>query len=326
MPRLAPNQLLLFIASISVAVLLTPASSAPAQQKPAPPSPRSQTQLEDRVNQLETELRTAQQQAEKAAMEKDYILRTQNHYETYYKEVFSTQTHILWTIGLTATLLSITLTAVFFVAARFGFNIFDRRIEMALKEASAQLRTEFTVMLGKQTQAQREANNEQLKALEDGLTKRITDLEDGLSKRITQQEQDLKARSDFQFKFAQALTLASDKRHADATNLYRSALKIYKRGRDRQLIPKGLGVIATRNLFRQFRKGDAANSVENAKEELAKALYNDLEDELALAAVRLTWLTPLLEERTDAPIAEEPKTEKEKSVEPPFTVTPNDDE
>src|SRR5713226_7453391 len=98
MPRVAPSQVRRFIASIPVIVLLTPLSPALAQQKPAPPPPHSQTQLEDRVKELETRLNAAEQKAVSAAMEKDYILRTQNHYESYYKEVFSTQTHILWTI------------------------------------------------------------------------------------------------------------------------------------------------------------------------------------------------------------------------------------
>ena len=129
MLRALPSQVLHFIASIAVIVLLAAHPPAAAQQKPAPPSPNSQAQLEARVKDLEIRLNAAEQKAASAAMEKEYILRTQNHYEAYYKEVFSTQTYILWTIGITATLLSITLTAVFFIAGRFGFNIFDRKID-----------------------------------------------------------------------------------------------------------------------------------------------------------------------------------------------------
>jgi hypothetical protein len=224
-------------------------------------------------------------------MEKDYITRTQKQYETYYQSAFNTQVWVLSILGLT-------LSTLFFLAGKFGFDIFNRRIDTALEATSAQL-----------------------KALEEDLTKRITDLEDGLAKRITQQEQDLKTQSKFQFFFAQALTLGSHKRRDDAKTLYRAALKIYGSGKARQLIPKKSGVLAARNLFRQFQKKDDASSVENAKKELALDLYNDLEDELALAAVELDWLGPLLKERKSAPsatVAAEVKT-----AEPaPFEPTP----
>src|SRR6266478_1311978 len=109
MPTTLPTQLLRLIASVAVIVLLAAHLAAATPQKPAAAPPNSQAQLEARVKDLETRLAAAEQKADKAAMEKDYSLRTRNHYEAYYKEVFSTQTHILWTIGITATLLSITL-------------------------------------------------------------------------------------------------------------------------------------------------------------------------------------------------------------------------
>jgi hypothetical protein len=80
MSRVAPSQVRRFIASIPVIVLLTLVFPALAQQKPAPPSPRPQTQLEDRVKELETRLNAAEQKAASAAMEKDYITRVQKQY------------------------------------------------------------------------------------------------------------------------------------------------------------------------------------------------------------------------------------------------------
>jgi hypothetical protein len=298
MPRTLPTQALHFIASIAVIVLL----AAAAPQKPAAPLPSSQAQLEARVKELETRLAAAEQKADKATMEKDYILRTQNHYEAYYKEVFSTQTHILWTIGVTVTLIALTFSVVFFVAGRFGFNIFDRKIDSALKDATTQLRTEFAERLANETSALQEAHAAELKTLGADLTERIN-----------QQIQDLKTLSTFQHNFAQALTLAADKRHADARIMYRAAVKAYKFGKPRQVITKRAGVAATRNLFLQFANEDEANSVQNAKKELAGEFYNDLEDELALAAVRLDWLLPLVAERKQTkrpPIAKEAKTEE----------------
>ena len=60
------------------------------------------------------------------------------------------------------------------------------------------------------------------------------------------------------------------------------------------------GTVAVHNIFNQFPYEDEANFVENAKEELADEFYNDLEAELALAAVQLDWLAPLVKERKAA--------------------------
>ena len=178
------------------------------------------------------------------------------------------------------------ITIVLGLSARFGFGIFDRAVQQALSDASAKLRTEFTQMLGKETQAIREANPAQLKTLEDGLTERISD-----------QEEDLKTRSDHQFQFAQGVASAAAKEYHDARQAFRLALKRYRSGKPKQLIPKEGGVIAVRNVFVSLRNEDEANHMENAKNELADELYNNLEDELALAAPNLLWLGPLLKER-----------------------------
>jgi hypothetical protein len=278
MPRALPSQVFRFIASISVIVLLTPLSPALPQQKPAPPSPHSQTQ-EDRVKELETRLNAAEQKAASAAMEKDYIIRIQRQYETYYEKAFNTQVTIV-------SVLALFITIVLAVAARFGFQTFDRRIDTALRETSAQLRTEFNQQLRAELEILRQQNSAQLKALEDGLTKRITE-----------QQQDLKTQSRYQFDFAQGLAAGADDRFADARAAFRRAVNQYKSGKARQLIPIRAAATALRNIFVQFPKEDEANSAENAKKELADEFYNDLGDELALAAASLTWLQPLLKER-----------------------------
>jgi hypothetical protein len=41
--------------------------------------------------------------------------------------------------------------------------------------------------------------------------------------------------------------------------------------------------------------------VQKAREEFADPLYNELEEELALAALQSTWLTPLIKERNPVP-------------------------
>ena len=264
-----PSQVGRFIASIPVIALLTPLSLA--QQKPAAPSPHSQAQLEDRVKELETHLTAAEQKAASAAMEKDYITRVQKQYESYYEKAFNSQ---MWTLGI----MGIILTAVFGLTTKFSMNIFDSRTKSALDAALAQMEKK----LGEQ-------NSAQLKALEDGLTKRITE-----------QEKDLKARSDFQFRFVQGMTAGADERYYDARFQFRLALGIYKSSKPRELIEKKAGVSSAGNIFVAFKKENEASALENAKKELADELYNDLEEELALAAVYVNWLTPLLQERKAA--------------------------
>lgn len=141
------------------------------------------------MKELEKRLDATDQKAASAAMEKDYITRVQKEYEAYYEKAYNTQVWILSILGLI-------LTTLFFLAGRIGFSVFDRRIDSALREASAQLRTEFTQLLEKETKALRESNAAQIKELDSTLAARIGDL-----------EKDLKARSTFQFRFAQALTV-----------------------------------------------------------------------------------------------------------------------
>jgi hypothetical protein len=283
MPRLLPSQLFRFIVTIPVILLLIPLSQALAQQKSILPPPNSQAQLEEHVKELEKRLNEAEQKAASAAMEKDYITRIQKQYETYYEKAFNTQVAILSVIALF-------ITIIFGLVAKFGFGIFDRTIQLNLTEASTKLRTEFAERLAKETNELREANLAELKALEDGL-----------SKRLTEQEKDLKTRSDYQFHFVRGLAGAVYKSYADAREVFRAALAIYKSTKPKQLIEKSYGVTCARNIFITIQREDEANFVEKAKKELADELYNDLEDELALVAVDITWLAPLLAERKPAP-------------------------
>jgi len=300
MLRILPALILRFVASIFAIAILTAHPTVAAQQKPAAPLNSQGLLVEDRVKQLESRLNEAEQKAAGAAMEKDYITRIQKQYETYYEKVLSTQ---MWTLGL----MGLILTAVFGLAAKFSLDIFDSRTKSALDAALAQVEKKFGEQMQKELESLRQQNAAQLTALEDAFTKRIA-----------QQEEDLKARSTFQFRFAQALTVASDQRYADARTLNRGALRIYKSGKARQLIPKRSGALAARNLFRQFKKEDAVKFMEKAERELADELYNDLEDELARAAVKLEWLAPLLAERKRAPSLADAAAE--------LPAVPNDDE
>jgi predicted negative regulator of RcsB-dependent stress response len=272
MPRTLPGQVLRFIATVAVSVLLGAHSPAAAPQKPAPPPPTAQAQLEARVKDLETRLVAAEQKAASAAMEKDYITRVQAQYERYYEKAFNTQVTILSVIALF-------ITIIFGIAARFGFTIFDRSIQHALSDASSQLRTEFAQMLAKETQALREANAAQVERLQENLL----------------------ARAEFTFQFSQGMSQSAGKDFDEAIKHYLNALQVYTERNLQQTMGKEPGAKSIANIFANLKAKDPANFEVNARKELAANRYKNLPDELAFAAVDMPELGPLLREGKLAP-------------------------
>jgi hypothetical protein len=283
MPRTLPSQVLRLIASTAVIVLLTAHPAAAAPQKPAPPPPTSQAQLKARVEDLETRLNEAEKKAALAAIEKDYITRIQTEYEDYYEKAFKAQ-------ETTLTIIGIILTAMFICAGVFSFKVFDSRIESSLGAALAQVEKKFSEQMQKELAGLQQQNSAQLNALADGLTKRIDE-----------QEQDLKTRSDFQFQCAQGLATGMGNRYAQARNSFRTALGIYKSSKPRGLIEQNFGAITVQNILMAFHQEDKANFEQHAKKELAKPLYDDLREELALLALDAPELAQLLNARMQAP-------------------------
>jgi hypothetical protein len=248
------------------------ATSPTAAQKPAPPQPTEQQKLKDRVDTLESQLKEAQGKADRAAMEKDYIERIQKEVNAYYEKAFNTQLATITIIALIVGLIG-----------KFGV---DHIVQSKLTEASTTLREGFRKELADELQTLKGSNAAQLKQLEDELVNRIALL-----------EKDTYIRSDFQFQFNQALASDADERYGDARHSYRRALSVYKSGQARDLFKKTAAKQTLANLFYSFEEEDNVNYVANAKEELARDVYNGLEDELARTALQLTWLAPLVRDR-----------------------------
>jgi hypothetical protein len=227
-------------------------------------------------------LTEAEQKATSAAMEKDYIIRVQKQYETYYEKAFSAQ---IWTL----TIMGLILTALFVVAGVFSYKTFDRQIDLALRETSAQLRTEFAERLANETNALQEAHASELKVLEDAL-----------KGRIAQQEQDLKLRSNYQFQFAQGIGFLMSKDWTNAIKHFRLALGAFKEGKPRGIFGKQTGNRPAANIFFAIRARDKGKFEDAAKRELELDLYKDLEDELNFAAIEVAELAPLLLERNSS--------------------------
>jgi hypothetical protein len=255
----------------------TTATADTAQQKPAPPSPQSQAQLEERVKELEKRLDAAQQKAESAAMEKDYIARIQKQYEAYYEKAFNAQ---VWTL----TILGLILTALFIFAGVFSFNIFDRRIDMALREKSAELRAEFAERLANETNALQEAHASELKTLEQGF-----------KGRIEKEVSSLEVRSGYAFEYSQGLSFGVAGEHVRARRHFRWAVETY--AKSRESFPPTQSLPALVDLFRAIQFSNPQNFADEARKELADDLYNGLANELNAAATELDWLAPLLNER-----------------------------
>ena len=267
-----------------LAVLLALASPAAVRCEQAQKA--SHVTQEDRVKKLEERADAAEKAASSAAMEKDYITRTQKQYESYYQKVLNTQ---MWTMAI----MGLVLTGVFFLVARFSLKLIDEQTKTATAGATVQMRNEYARALAKDVQKLWDSNAADSKKLKETLTGEFVEL-----------QQNLKDQSEFQMQFVQALGEGLEERHGDSLLTFRNALRIYKSGKSRNLIEARLGATTTRSIFELLRKQHGESYLDKAREELADSLYNGLEEELALAALQSPWLTPLINERT--PVVPEP--------------------
>jgi hypothetical protein len=258
------------------------------------PQKSSHPAQEDRIKKLEERADAAERAAAAAAMEKDYITRTQKLYESYYQKTLSTQ---WWTLGI----LSLLLTALFGFVARFSLNMFEQRTKLATADATAQLRNEYSRILAKEVQKLWDSNAADTRKLKETLTAQTAEL-----------ERNLKDRSDFLIQFVQGLAGVAEERHDHSMVTFRQALAGYQSSKPRNLIETKVGATIVRYIFESLRKKHGENYAEKAREELTDPLYNGLEEELALAALQSPWLTQLINERNPAspePPAPEPALE-----------------
>jgi hypothetical protein len=270
------------------------ALASPAALRSEQPQKASHVTQEDRVKKLEERADAAEKVAISAAMEQDYITRTQKQYESYYQKVLNTQ---MWTMAI----MGLILTGVFVLVARFSLKLIDEQTKTATAGATVQMRNEYARALAKDVQKLWDSNAADVKKLKEMQTAQFAEL-----------QQDLKDRSDFQMQFVQALSEDLGQRQGDSLPTFRNALRTYKSGKSRNLIEAKLGATTARSIFESLRSQHGENYLDKAREELADSLYNGLEEELALAALQSSWLTPLINERTPAvpePPAPEPAVE-----------------
>jgi hypothetical protein len=258
---------------VAAVALLSPAVRPEQSQK------SSHNTQEDRVKKLEERADLAEKAANDAALEKDYIARTQKLYESYYQRTFSIQ---LWTLGIVGLLL----VALFGLVAKFSLDLFEQRTKLAMADATAQMRNEHSRMLAKEVQKLWDSNAGDNKKLKEALTGQIALL-----------EQNLKDMADFQMQFVQGLAGAAEENQDESVASFRQALAAYKLSKPRHLMEARVGVATARHIFDSLRKKHGEGFEEKIREELADALYDGLQEELAVAALQRPWLTPFINER-----------------------------
>lgn len=275
---------------------------SPAALRSQQPQKPSRGTAEDRLKRLEERADAAEKAASSAEMEKDYILRTQKQYESYYQKAFNTE---MWTLGL----MGLLLTGVYVLVARFSLKMIEEQTKTATAGATVQMRNEYARALAKEVQKLWESNAADVKKLKETQTAQFAEL-----------GQNLKDRSDFQMQLVQALAASLDEHQGDSVVSFRNALRTYKSGKQRKLIEAKVGAINARSLFESLRRKHGENYLERTREELADPLYNGLEEELALAALESPWLSPLINERRPTLPAEPPAPEPAAVARPVATI------
>jgi hypothetical protein len=263
---------------LALAAITSAATAKPQQQKPAAAQP-TQAQLQQQIDELKQRLADGELKAKSADLDKDYITRIQKQYETYYEKAFNTQVAII-------SIITLLITIVLWAATRFGLNIFERLNKSAIGETSAQLRADYTKALADEVQKLKDLNDTNIKELEQTLTSKISQLGN-----------DILDRTQFQFQFTQALAFSADKKPEQAIRHYRSAIKIYKEPGTREIITKETAAIVIGNILGRVGHMHPENSETKIKEELAKPLYDDLEDELAHTAMIRPKFAALISQR-----------------------------
>ncbi len=260
-----------------------------ASQEGGPSPTRDETaQLAERVKVLESELKALTDKYEQSVgfSDTEYVLRIQRHYEEYYEKVLSTQTNMMWAVGiLVAVLLG--------VAGVFSVRQFDRQIDFTTQRVAAEQRVEFERRL--------EAD---LKELEKRNNRQVSKVIEEITKRIDQELKKLELSGMFYREHDRGLAFAALGQHKESVAGMRRAVELYVMNKERGIVGKEVVGPVIANLFRAIYRMDNEKFKDNAKEELEHDLYKDLSEELALAASSYGSIASLLdgsESSADAP-------------------------
>ena len=261
--------------AVAFAIATLGLNSAP-QPKSTAPTP---AQLQAQIDALRTRLEAAEKAGANAAMEKDYLERIQKECESYYEKAFTTQVSIVSIISLFITLL-------LWIAARFSFRVFDDRTNRALKDATTELRREYASALAAEVRNLKDTNAADIERLRTALTDRNKET-----------EMDLTTRSSFAFAVNQGQAAMAAHDFDEALDQFRFALQIYKDAKPRHLFRPEVGATTLVNILSALHDANPLTHEDAIKKHLANPLYDGLKQELALAAAERPQYCQAISER-----------------------------
>jgi BMFP domain-containing protein YqiC len=254
-------------------------TSAHQEQNPSPVS-GTQKEQQDRLAQLESRVKALEDREQQAVgfHDTDYVLKLEKLYESYYERAFQAQKDTVWAVGLI-------FTFILAVAGFFSFTVFERKVEFAVADAARQLRAEFDSRM-----------RQELLDLDRAIQDKLGQALQGQKESVDALIREVKQRISYDLQFSQGLTFGMAKKHEAGRRHYSLAIDRYLENKA-GMVPKDYCATALANLFREiYFMHEDAGFVKAAKEELTKERYKGLGEELALAAVKLTRLGPILRE------------------------------
>jgi hypothetical protein len=244
----------------------------PGVQPPPQPAPAVTTaDLAEQVRSL---------QSQEKILEEKYAQATalQAEYKAFYERAFSTETNMVWAIG-------ILITVMLAVAGRLGFGAFEKHTEAVIKIADTEFRRFVEERLRAETQTLAEKNQKQ-----------VSDAIDRLAKEFQTTVAELKLSNDATHLFESASIYVALGQQGDAVNSFRRYLHLYAEQPNDKVFSKNACATAITDLFIALDRQDPNNFREAAKKELSLKLYSQLREEVILAAHEKKNLSEVLSE------------------------------
>jgi len=263
-----------------LAVITTATPAKPPQQKPA--AQPTQAQLQQQIDDLKKKLEETWQTANTAKLGNDFAKQAQAEAKDYYDKVLATETRSLWIMG-------IFITVLLALAARIGFNTFERLTQSAIREATIQLRTEYNQTLANEVQKLKVSNEKEMNSLSDDLQAKIAE-ESNVLRRV----------SEWNLQVSQAFAFGVQMRYSLATNCFREATRIYKQVKEAETMTLNSAATTIANTLESAALESPAQRTDKIQEELSNPIYDGMEIELALTAVNRPEFAQAIRDRKKA--------------------------
>jgi hypothetical protein len=297
---------------LALVAITTTTPAKPQQQKPA--AQPTQAQLQQQIEELKKRLDDAELKAKSTDLDKDYIIRVQKQYEAYYEKVLSTQT-------TTVTIAGILITVLLALAARVGFNTFERLTQSAIREATSQVRSEFAtataqlrtdtaVALGTEVESLKEANATNMQALSDKLTTQMNTL-----------DEQVEARTSYFLALDAASAMAEPHTTEASIAMTRTAIETYKQHKGQAPFSPKMGDLAIRQLLYFLKSRRPQDFPDAVRNELRSnyALFQGLDAEMTEAFLRHQALLPVFQEWREGKLKPSSTLDKIIGLTPPST-------